>query len=104
MTNSRRDSLICLTGAVPCAATGVYLAVHTNWLCVFAFYVAAFLVYCASRLNADHQRQLAEHEEARGAAGVDAEGLPPTVPCCSFWVHSDGEVHGPDCARRRSAA
>jgi hypothetical protein len=102
MTNSRRDSLICLTTAAASTASGVYFAVHTSWLCLLGFYSAALLLWCASRLNADHQRQLAKHEQARGTAGADAEQL---TPCCQFWTASNGEVHGPDCTRtRRSSA
>lgn len=105
MTNSRRDSLICLTIAAGATASGVYFAVHTSWLCLIAFYAAALLLWCASRLNADHQWQLAEHEAARGAAGTDDAPPTATAPCCQFWTASKGEAHGPDCTRtRRSSA
>jgi threonine/homoserine/homoserine lactone efflux protein len=104
VTNSRRDSRICLALAALCTASGVYFATQPSWLCVLGFYGAAFLGWCASRLNADHRRQLSEHEQARRAAirdGTTLADLP--VACCSFWIHSDREVHGPDCTRPASA-
>ncbi|MEV0477516.1 hypothetical protein [Streptomyces prunicolor] len=39
----------------------------------------------------------ARHEQARRAASGPSNELP--MPCCQFWINSDGEVHGPGCTR-----
>lgn len=104
MTNSRRDSRICLALTLLSTAAGIYFAARPSWLCVISFYAAALLGWVTARLNADHHRQLADHERARRAALLDSEALANLpMPCCSFWVHSEGEVHGPDCTRPAAA-
>ena len=102
MTRSLRDSRLCLTAAALCAGTGAYFATQHSWLCLPGFYTAAFLAWCGSRLHAEHRRQMVWHERARRTAALDEQALnqtsAPTL-CCSFWQHSDGEVHGPGCTR-----
>lgn len=98
MTNSRRDARICLAITVFFAATGVYFALKPSWWCAPAFYIALLLGWCERRLTADHRRQLRTHDRgARRTALIDGLAGQPAAPCCSFWVHSDGEIHAPGC-------
>ncbi|MFE0674875.1 hypothetical protein [Streptomyces sp. NPDC058867] len=99
-THSRLDARICLALAVLCFACGLYAALHTPWLCVFGFYGAACLAWCAARLYTEHRSRLVRHERARRAAVVDSvPSFSAPVPCCAFWRHTEGAVHGPDCTR-----
>lgn len=104
MTNSLRDARICLALSALSTAAGICFAVHGSWWWVLTTYVALLLAWCERCLRADHRRQLARHKQARRAAILDSEApadLPD--PCCSFWGHSGGEVHGPDCTRPAAA-
>lgn len=86
MTDSRRDARLCLALTMVFTAVGLYFAVQPSWWCAPAFYIAVLLGWCERRLTADHRRRL--------------RGRHTTPPrCCSFWTHSDGEIHGPDCTR-----
>lgn len=92
---------------------------RTRWcaraLCVAAFAAAAGTWYARSAggttglavaaigllLVGEHLARRARREQAiasRLAALGHALPARP-VPCCSFWRHSDGAVHGPDCSR-----
>lgn len=102
MTESHRDARLCLAGAALCTASGIYFAVQPSWLCVLGFYGALVLGYCQRRLVADHRRQSKRREQARRAAILDETALKAAdvpIPCCSYWRHSEGKVHGPDCTR-----
>lgn len=108
MTTSRRDALICGALALAFAAVGIHFALQPSWWCVPPFYIAVLLIWCERHLTADHHRQLRAHDRARCSARVDSlrvrladdiERQRAALPCCSFFVHSDGEVHGPDCTR-----
>lgn len=61
-------------------------------------YVAGFLAWCAQREYVCHRALLVEHERARRAARVGEAGE-VVGPCCEFWRHSGGAVHGPGCPR-----
>lgn len=80
------------------SGTAAYLATTSTPLWSLpAVYVAALLAWCAQREYAFHRRILVGHEQARRAAY--GQELDEPVPCCSFWEHSDGAVHGPGCER-----
>lgn len=88
-------------GALTLAAGAGYLAWQHQWtpagfLGLGAFYL--FVLACGRNHYDSKVRE--RHEQARRAALLDDETLaevPP--PCCSFWRHSEGKVHGPDCTR-----
>lgn len=105
MTNSLRDARICLALTAAFAAVGIYFAAQPSWWCLPALYIATLLGWCQRRLIADHHRQLRVHDRARRAARTDALRIgladdlarQPAISCCSFWVHSEGKIHAPDC-------
>lgn len=83
-------------GALLSAAAAAYLTTTSTPLWSLpVVYVAGLLAWCAQREYAFHRARLVEHEKARRAAYVQQ---PP--PCCQFWRHSDGAVHGPRCTRQ----
>lgn len=98
MTHHLRYARGLTAGATLSSGTAAYLATtNTPLWCLPAVYVAALLAWCAQREYACHRAVLVDHEQARRKAQQpeQADG----VPCCSFWRHSDGAVHGPGCQR-----
>ncbi|MFG2780792.1 hypothetical protein ACGFY7_23430 [Streptomyces prunicolor] len=96
MTPALRTARTCTAAVVLCLGTAIYGATISYWLALPGLYVGAIAWWCASRARADHRRILARHGQEQRAAAAPAE---PPPPCCQFWVHSDGEVHGPGCRR-----
>ncbi|MFG2372584.1 hypothetical protein ACGFY9_14035 [Streptomyces sp. NPDC048504] len=96
MTPSLRTARTCTTATILLTAFALYSATISYWLALPGLYAATVLWCCANRARADHRRILARHGQVQRAAAGPAE-LPP--PCCQFWTHSNGVVHGPDCTR-----
>jgi hypothetical protein len=90
----------CRTLAALELTAAAWLADGYPWWTAAAVAVfAPSLLFVDARCRAAHHRARAE---AQRTARIDAgEQVPPLVPCCSFWRHSHGEVHGPDCAQPR---
>jgi hypothetical protein len=92
------------TGAITLTAAGTATASHRMWWETAMFwFVAAFLAEGASRER--HRRRVRERAVAvrlerlaRGEVVIE-----PPRPCCSFWLSSDGAVHGHDCTRPPAA-
>lgn len=101
MTRNLHTARACLAGAALAFTSGIYAVLHNPpWLGVFGFYGSAFLLWLARCHYRDHHQQLLRHERARRAAIVDDLILGQVLPtCCSFWQHSDGLIHGPNCTR-----
>lgn len=85
--------------ALTLVIAAVVLAWH-HWItAVVLAYLAVIAVVIAGG-SEHHDRTIRDqHDRAREAAGLDDKTLAAPPPCCSFWLHSDGQVHGPDCAR-----
>lgn len=98
MTPSLRTARTCTAAVVLSACAAAYGATVSPWLILPGTYVGAIAWWCASRAYDTHRQILARHGQEQRAAAAPAE-LP--LPCCSFWKHSDGEVHGPGCTRPR---
>jgi hypothetical protein len=76
---SLRRARICALTAAALTAVGIWTAtVTTPWLAIPGLYTAAVIAWCAGREYAIHRNAL--------------NGL-----CCSFWRHSDGRAHSPNC-------
>lgn len=88
MPHALRVARTCTAAVVLSAAAAAYGATISPWLIIPGAYVGAIAWWCA-----DHAYDT--HRQEQRAAGVPE----PSVPCCSFWRHSDGKVHGPDCRR-----
>ncbi|MGW3135937.1 hypothetical protein [Streptomyces sp. NPDC001139] len=98
--SSRAVARGCLLTAVAFTTVAAVFVWHERWTAaVILAYVALVLALLACGINHHDRTIRARHERARRAAAVDARTLPAPTPCCSFWLHSDGEIHGPDCAR-----
>lgn len=85
-------------GALALTAGVAWAASQHHW------YLAGGLAYGAfylAFLSAGGNRIVrTQHEQARRAAALDDQTLAEVpTPCCSFWRHSEGKVHGPDCTR-----
>ncbi|WP_416476181.1 hypothetical protein [Streptomyces sp. LKA04] len=99
MTPSLRTARGCRAAAVLLLAAAWYAGSHHPWLAVPGLYAAGVMAWCAAREGAEHRRRTALARRAELLARPDA-GRPLALdPCCAFWRHSDGAVHGPDCTR-----
>ncbi|MZD52577.1 hypothetical protein [Streptomyces sp. SID5606] len=103
MTPSLRTARGCRAAAVLLLAAAWYAGSHHPWLAVPGLYAAGIMAWCAAREGAEHRRRTALARRAELLARPDA-GRPLALdPCCAFWRHSDGAVHGPDCTRPAAA-
>lgn len=103
MTPSLRTARGCRAAAVLLLAAAWYAGSHHPWLAVPGLYAAGVMAWCAAREGAEHRRRTALARRAELLARPDA-GRPLALdPCCAFWRHSDGAVHGPDCTRPAAA-
>lgn len=92
-----------LLAAATLAATAIYTGCRAWWIpAAVLTYGAAFLIAYTGRLHDDYRRQRADAVHAERAARPHAP-CPPPLPCCSFWHHSGGQVHGPACSRPPAA-
>jgi hypothetical protein len=96
MTPSLRTARACQTAALFSTSIAIYSATISLWYAIPGLYVATLAWWCGNRAHADHRRILARHAQERRPVAGPAE-LP--VPCCQFWTHSNGVVHGADCTR-----
>ncbi|WP_262058553.1 hypothetical protein [Streptomyces sp. STR69] len=96
MTPALRTARTCTAAAILSACAAAYGATVSPLLILPGTYVGAIAYWCASRAYDTHRQILARHVQEQRAAAGPAE-LPS--PCCQFWLHSDGEVHGPGCKR-----
>ncbi|MEV5806277.1 hypothetical protein [Streptomyces parvulus] len=103
MTPSLRTARGCRAAAALLLAAAWYAGSHHPWLAVPGLYAAGVMAWCAAREGAEHRRRTALARRAELLARPDA-GRPLALdPCCAFWRHSDGAVHGPDCTRPAAA-
>ncbi|MFG2577317.1 hypothetical protein [Streptomyces sp. NPDC048481] len=98
MTRHLALARACRTLALAQVAVAAWLLAHHAWL------LGILVVWAApSLLAADGVCRRAHHRAramARRAAQLGAgEQVPTLTPCCQFWKHSDGQVHGPGCTR-----
>ncbi|MEU1478929.1 hypothetical protein [Streptomyces sp. NPDC005760] len=100
MTTYQRVALACRTAALAAAGGTVWTVTRHEWVPAgFLAWGVFFLVFLGGRCQKVHVVDRARHERARRAACTDAAVLAAPLPCCSFWRHSGGAVHGPDCTR-----
>lgn len=80
-----------------------YTASHTWWLGASTLLTACLFSSFARRsyTQARHEEAIQQRLERLTPEETTVVEVPP--PCCSFWLHSDGEVHGPDCTRPAAA-
>ncbi|MFF9059691.1 hypothetical protein ACIRPQ_13595 [Streptomyces sp. NPDC101213] len=98
MTRRLAIARTCRALALAELAAAAWLLVHHEWLLgVLVAWAAPSLLAADAVCRCAHQRARAE---ARRAARLEpGEQVQPLTPCCRFWKHSDGRVHGPDCTR-----
>lgn len=100
MTPAQRTALACRLASIAAAGAAIWMGMRHAWVLVGALaWGACFLVFLGGRFQAVHFADRVRHERARRAAHTDPVRLARPFPCCSFWKHSDGTVHGPDCTR-----
>lgn len=89
MTPSLRTARTCTAAVILSAGLAIYGATISLWLLLPGLYVGAIAWWCADQAYTKHAL----------AQRADVEPVPDPGPCCSFWEHSDGQVHGPGCKR-----
>ncbi|MFD5299102.1 hypothetical protein ACFWJU_28320 [Streptomyces mutabilis] len=103
MTPSLRTARACRAAAVLLLATAGYAAGHHPWLALPGLYAAAVFAWCAARARTEHRLRLARAQRAERLSRPRPRQPLVPVPCCVFWQHSDGAVHGPRCTRPAAA-
>ena len=96
-----RPARACLAAALTSAAGAALCACQHQWIPtgLLACGALVLVVLAAGREQHDHVLRV-RHEQARRAAALDEQAFKQApTPCCSFWQHSDGEIHGPGCTR-----
>lgn len=102
MTPRRRTALACYAGAALLATGAAYTGHHGHAVpTVGLVYGVLTLAWCGRRDTVVDRRERALMQRAERAARPAPP--PPPAPCCSFWQHSDGAIHGPDCPRPAAA-
>lgn len=88
-------------GALALTAGAAWSGYEHHWFSLAGLAYGAFvLMVVAAGGNHHDQAVRTRHERARRAAILDDQALAEVPsPCCSFWRHSEGKVHGPDCTR-----
>ncbi|WP_108989788.1 hypothetical protein [Streptomyces coelicoflavus] len=99
MTPSLRTARACRAAAVLLLAAAGYAATRHPLLALPGLYAAAVFAWCAAREGALHRRgvALAVRAEYLARPGVRQPLGSGLEPCCAFWRHADGVVHGPEC-------
>lgn len=104
MTRYQATAMAFRLAALAAAGSGVWAWAREEWVPLACWgWSAVVLVLIGGRCQSAHLTVRAKHELAQRAARTDAAVLGVPVPCCSFWRHSGGEVHGPDCTRPAAA-
>ncbi|WP_399881095.1 hypothetical protein ACGH7X_02460 [Streptomyces sp. BBFR51] len=105
MTPSLRTARACRAAAALLVVAAGYAATHHPWLAAPGLYAAAVFAWCAARESALHRRSLVRAQRAERLARPRLRQPLGTglEPCCAFWRHSDGAVHGPECTRPAAA-
>ncbi|MFH9823047.1 hypothetical protein [Streptomyces bobili] len=98
MTRHQWTAHICRALALGELASATVLATEHRWwhAALIACTAPSLLAIAAGARRAHHRSRAEAQRTARLEAG---EQVQPLVPCCPFWKHSDGQVHGPDCTR-----
>lgn len=99
MNTTRLYAHTSAAAAALLTAGAIHPYLHTpRWIAAATLVTACCLAWNARRCyeQARRERMVEQRLERLNDDTVLVE-LPP--PCCSFWQHSDGEVHGPDCTR-----
>jgi len=88
-------------GALALTAGAAWSGYEHHWFSLAGLAYGAFLLAAIAAGGNHHDQAVrTRHERARRAALLDDQALAEVPsPCCSFWRHSEGKVHGPDCTR-----
>ncbi|MDX2520560.1 MULTISPECIES: hypothetical protein [Streptomyces] len=86
-----------VAAALLLTAAACYPALHPRWIALTTLFTAVLFAWLARRLYAQARRERAVWQRLELLDDEVSFVLPP--PCCPFWLHSDGEVHAPDCPR-----
>ncbi|MGW8064027.1 hypothetical protein ACVV2G_17550 [Streptomyces ziwulingensis] len=105
MIPSLRTARACGAAAALLLLAAGYAATHHPWLALPGLYAAAVFAWCAARARTEHRRRIARARRAERLARPRVRQPLGAVlqPCCAFWQHSDGGVHGPECTRPAAA-
>jgi hypothetical protein len=94
----------CTAAAVLLTTAACYAAViDAGWPALGSIYTAGFFAWSARRCHAQARRERAVQQRLERLNNRHAPVELP-APCCSFWLHSDGEIHSPTACARPPAA
>lgn len=86
--------------AILCTVGAIYASLHiTWWVAALSLNAGFFFAGNAQRCYTQARRERAVQQRLERLNRDEDESAVPPPPCCSFWLHSDGEVHAPDCTR-----
>ena len=79
----------------------IYPYLHTpRWIAAATLVTACCLAWNARRCYEQARRErMVEQRLQRLGHNHRQAVAEPSSPCCSFWRHTDNQVHGPDCTR-----
>lgn len=99
MTQHRRMGRSLALAAVLLAAGAIRLGLTEHRFTAVVLAYGALLASIGTCLEyRAHRRALAKHERARRRVRGEAP-IAPLDPCCTFWLASQGAVHGRACTR-----
>ncbi|MDX3507437.1 hypothetical protein PV755_00620 [Streptomyces caniscabiei] len=84
------------------AAACYAYTLNAGWPALGGLLPAGVFAWNARRCHDQARHQQAVQQRLERLKDEQAPPGPP-FPCCSFWLHSDGEVHALDCTRPAAA-
>jgi hypothetical protein len=73
------------------------------WPALGGLFPAGVLAWNAHRCYTQARREQAVQQRLTRLTRDKTEPFVPRPPCCSFWRHTSGQMHGPDCTRPATA-
>ncbi|MDX3634303.1 hypothetical protein PV728_29380 [Streptomyces europaeiscabiei] len=103
--NTRLYARASAAGAVLCTAAACYAAIlNAGWIALGGLPSTVLLAYNARRCHTQARRDRAIEQRLKRLGQEEPATAQLPQPCCTFWLHSDGEVHSPSgCTRPRAA-
>jgi hypothetical protein len=96
---TRHYAHACAAAAVLLTAGSCSPALHTRWAGLALLLAGCLFAALARRCYDRARREQAVQQRLERLTVEDGDRFVPPPPCCSFWRHTDRQVHGPDCTR-----
>ena len=94
----------CAAAAVLLTIGSCWTALHIQWVGWSTLLTACLFAHLARRCYTQARRERALEQRLKRLGQEEAVSAVLPQPCCSFWLHSDGQIHSPsECTRPRAA-